>query len=318
MYSKTAPAGGNKSVEVVVGYAMKSPSKPIEIPKSLIGDVDSALERGADKVALSLSAPDAGARPSRGGSSIDGFQVVDPQTKQVVEQGPWLPSFLPTGVSFPVPGLKLYIYDGTVYAAHTDTNGRLLATSFSEIGNLLWIACSCAAGFLCTSAVTSFLSRRYLRNYFALTGIRLPSLEESLRRGEGQNVEFKRVLSYSENKSGGVEEELLKSITAFANSNDGVIFIGVDDAGHVRGTGHDFTQKDRMERKIRQLIRTRILPTPPVQLTYEDFKEFVIAKIAVAKGDVPPYMIGGTIYIRNGSSDVQARPDEVVRLVSQL
>lgn len=318
MYSKAAPAGGNKSFEVVVGYAVKSPSKPIETPESLMGDVDSALEREADKLALGLSAPTAPVWPSRSGSSVDGFQVVDPQTRQVVEQGPWLPSFLPTGVSLPVPGLKLYIYNDIVYAAHTDTNGRLLATSFSEVGNSWWIACWCAAGFFCTSAITNFLSRRFLRNYFALTGIRVPSLKESLRSGEGQNVEFKRGLSDNENRSGSVEEELLKSITAFANSNDGVIFIGVDDAGHVKGLGLDFSHKDRMERKIRQLIRARILPTPPVQLAFEEFSELVVGKVAVAKGDVPPYMIGGTIYIRHGSSDVQARPDEVVRLVSQL
>jgi predicted HTH transcriptional regulator len=56
----------------------------------------------------------------------------------------------------------------------------------------------------------------------------------------------------------------------------------------------------------------------PMQLTFEDFHELVVGKIAVAKVDVPPYMMGGTLYIRHGSSDVQARPDEVVRLVSQL
>ena len=132
-----------------------------------------------------------------------------------------------------------------------------MATSFVQIGNLWWIACWCAAGFVCTSAITNFLSKRFLRNYFALTGVRVPSVEESLRSGEGQNVEFKRGLSDNESRSGGVEEELLKSITAFANTTDGVIFIGVDDAGHVKGLGLDFKQKDRLERKVRQLIRTR-------------------------------------------------------------
>jgi predicted HTH transcriptional regulator len=58
-------------------------------------------------------------------------------------------------------------------------------------------------------------------------------------------------------------------------------------------------------------------PTPPVQITFVDHKGFVIAAIAVGKGEAPPYMINGTIYVRHGSSDVQALPDEVVRLVSE-
>jgi ATP-dependent DNA helicase RecG len=149
-----------------------------------------------------------------------------------------------------------------------------------------------------------------------VTSIRVPNLEESLRGGESQNVEFKRGLSDDETRSGNVEEEVLKSIVAFANTNDGVIYIGVDDAGHVKGMALDFTHKDHMERKVRQLIRTRIRPTPPIQITFEDFRGLVIAKISVGRGDAPPYMIGGTIYIRHGSSDVQAQPEEVVRLVS--
>jgi predicted HTH transcriptional regulator len=75
------------------------------------------------------------------------------------------------------------------------------------------------------------------RNYFALTGMRSTTLEEAKRTGEGQRVEFKRGLSEDETKAGNVENEILKSITAFANTNDGVIFIGVDDAGHLKGAG---------------------------------------------------------------------------------
>ena len=79
-----------------------------------------------------------------------------------------------------------------------------------------------------------------------MTGIRAPSLDESRRCGEGQNVEFKRGLSDDENRTGSVEDELLKSIAAFANTNDGVILIGIDDAGHVKGLGLDFKQRDKL------------------------------------------------------------------------
>jgi predicted HTH transcriptional regulator len=80
---------------------------------------------------------------------------------------------------------------------------------------------------------------------------------------------------------------LLKFIAALANSNDGAIFIGIDDAGRVRGRTLDFTQKDRFERKIRQLVRNRIKPTPLFEVTFEDVRGFAIAKIAVARGEAP-------------------------------
>jgi hypothetical protein len=80
-----------------------------------------------------------------------------------------------------------------------------------EVGELWWILCSCGAGLLFTSFSTRALSHRFLRNYFAVTGIQVPNLEEAQRTGEGQSVEFKRGLSDDENKAGGVEEELLKS-----------------------------------------------------------------------------------------------------------
>jgi hypothetical protein len=317
LYSRAVVVNGNKSREVIVGYAVAAPSKPIETPNSLIGDVDTTLKREADRIAWSASSGRIAARPARSGFSDVGFQVVDPNTNRLVEQGPFLPAFLPKGVPLPSPGLKLFVYEGNLYVAQTDMIGRILTTSFTQIDGLAWIACSCAVGFLCASFIARALSRRFLRNYFAVTGIQAPSIEEAQRRGEGQSVEFKRGLSADENKAGGVEDEVLKSIVAFANTNDGVIFIGIDDAGHVKGLELDFTQKDRLERKIRQLIRNRIKPIPPVQITFEDVRGFVIAKIAVARGEAPAYMVGGTIYVRYGSSDVQAQPEDVVRLVSQ-
>jgi ATP-dependent DNA helicase RecG len=130
-------------------------------------------------------------------------------------------------------------------------------------------------------------------------------------------VEFKRGLSHDDTKTGNIEDELLKSIAAFANTNDGTIFIGIDDAGSVRGLELDFKQKDRLEQKIRELVRNRIKPTPAFEVTFEDVRGFAIAKIAVARGEAPAYMMGGVIYIRYGSSDVQAQPEDLSRLITE-
>ena len=316
LYSRTALVGG-KSREIIVGYGVKQPSKAIETPDSLMGDVDAALRREAEKIAGSLSAPNTSVRLPRNGLTVDGFQVVDSNTKQVVEQGPWLPAFLPDGVALPAPGLKFYVSAGELYVAQANTNGRLLAISFVGIGGVWWMVCSCALGFLATFTITNALSVRFLRNYFAVTGIQVPSLEEAMRNGENQSVEFKRGFSENENKAGNAEDDLLRSVAAFANTNDGVIFLGIDDAGHIKGLGLDFTQRDRLERKVHQLVRTRIKPAPPVQITFEDVRGLIIAKIAVAHGEAPLYMMGGIIYLRRGSSDVQAQPEDVIGIVSE-
>ncbi len=141
-----------------------------------------------------------------------------------------------------------------------------MALSFSSVGGIGWIVGSCAVGFLSATILARFLSRRFLRNYFALTGIRVPRLDAQ-HIGEGQQVEFKRSLSDDVSRSGAVDDELLKSVAAFANTNDGVIFIGVDDAGHIKGLGLDFKQRDKLEQKVSQLIRTRIRPVPPFRVT---------------------------------------------------
>jgi ATP-dependent DNA helicase RecG len=176
----------------------------------------------------------------------------------------------------------------------------------------------CAAAFLGMAFLASTLSRRYLRSYFALSGIQVPTTEEALRAGEGQRVEFKRGLADEVSRSGSVDVELLKSITAFANSNDGAIFVGIDDAGHVRGLDLDFKRKDAWERRVRQLARTRIKPVPPVQVGFEEIRGMTIGRISVARGEAPLYMLDNVAYLRQGSPDVQAQPDEIISLVSQF
>ncbi len=317
MYSRSVQVGDNRNLEVMVGYSVKAPSKAIEIPDSLMPDVDLALRREADKIAQGLSASKVPLRLRGSGFAADGFQVVDSDTQQVVEQGPWLPTFLPDGVRLPAPGLKFYVAAGELYLAQTNTNGRLSATSFVAIAGLWWIVCCSALGFLVAATITNFLSRRFLRNHFAVIGIQVPSLEEARRDGESQTVEFKRGISDKDDKAGSAETELLRSVVAFANTNDGVIFLGVDDAGHIKGLELDYAHRDRLGRKIHELTRARIRPTPPVQIIFEDLRGLVIAKIAVARGDAPLYMMSGTIYIRRGSSDVQAQPEDAVRLVAQ-
>ena len=130
-------------------------------------------------------------------------------------------------------------------------------------------------------------------------------------------VEFKRALSDDEGRNGPTEDEFLKTVAAFANSGDGVIFLGVDDSGKAKGLNLDFNKRDRLERKIRQLVRNRIKPTPPLQITFQQVDDLTVACVTVARGEAPAYLLNGVIYYRYGSSDVQAQPEDLQRLISQ-
>jgi hypothetical protein len=56
-----------------------------------------------------------------------------------------------------------------------------------------------------------------------------------------------------------------------------VIFIGIDDSGHIVGLELDFKQRDRLEQKIRQLARSRIRPIPVVQVGFENARGLEVA-----------------------------------------
>ncbi len=320
LYSRRATWNG-KDVEIMIGYAEKAPWKMLETPPALIPVVDADLKREAEQIANNFA-------PVKGKSlrsakftpklSADGFAVADAITGEVFVFGPQLPMFLPKEKILPREGPQPYIDTGDVYIAQTDTNGRLVATSIVSVGSYGWFAITEVLVFIGAGLIARGLSRRFLRNYFAAMGVRVPDLQEALSRGEGQNVEFKRGLSEEQSKASSVEDELLKSTAAFANTNDGIIFIGVDDGGRIRGLRLDFSQRDRFEQKVRQLIRNRIKPTPPTQVSFEEVRGLIVAKIAVARGEAPIYLLNGTIYVRDGSSDVQAQPDHLKRLVAEF
>jgi len=73
------------------------------------------------------------------------------------------------------------------------------------------------------------------------------SLEVTLKNGESQSVEF---------KEGHPDVPLQRAIAAFANTNSGTIFLGVDDDGKVVGGDYDSLKK-----KDEELLRIRNLTT---------------------------------------------------------
>jgi hypothetical protein len=135
------------------------------------------------------------------------------------------------------------------------------------------------------------------------------TLKYLLESGEGPYIEFKHHFQKG--------REFLESVAAFANTNGGRIFVGVDDNGNVidiKGSCENLINS------IQESIKDGIEPSLTnvnVKSAEIDGKTFVI--IEIAEGDDKPYMLmdGGIIYIRAGATDKRARRIDLERLYQE-
>jgi hypothetical protein len=316
LYSRRA-AVDNKPVEILVGYAEKAPWKLIDTPASRFPEIDEKLIAQANQIADSIRSSGFESSKSTSTLSADGFDVVDAVTGELLNWHPWLPMFLPQSVALPQSGNWPTLIDQQLCLVITAANDRLRVTSVVALGYWWIFLIVPFAGFCSGFVVARWASQRFLRNYLAFADVQLSTISEALHTGEGQAVEFKRGLSDVSGKSGGPERELLESIASFANTNDGVILIGVDDDGNVRGLPPSYRQRDRFDQKIHQMVRSHIKPAPPIQIGFESVQGGNVAKISVARGDEPVYLLNGVIYIRTGSLDMPAQPADIARLFTE-
>jgi len=135
-------------------------------------------------------------------------------------------------------------------------------------------------------------------------------LHMALVEGEGQSIEF--MASFPANA-----RDLAKEIAAFSTSNDGDIYLGVEDDGTVAGLAGLETVKERDEfhRRVSGITRGVIQPAVAVQISLIPSNQRVIARIHVPKGSKPVYYVGHVPYVRHLDQSRPAEPEEVEALV---
>src|ERR1700679_2846508 len=79
------------------------------------------------------------------------------------------------------------------------------------------------------------------------------SIERTLRAGEDSRTEFKRASEDLQAKT------IAKEITAFANSQGGRLFLGVEDDGTVTGVG-DLQKADQLMQRVSAACQTGVQP----------------------------------------------------------
>lgn len=117
---------------------------------------------------------------------------------------------------------------------------------------------------------------------------------------EDQRTEFKR----------NWRDEFLKELCAFANSQGGTLYIGVEDDGTVIGISDAKALLENMPNKV--LSNLGILAN--VELMASDGKEYVSVRV---EGQDNPVSYGGKFFVRTGSTTQELRGRELARFLQK-
>lgn len=125
---------------------------------------------------------------------------------------------------------------------------------------------------------------------------------------ETENIEFKSQFT----------DEIYKEIIAFANTDGGVVYVGIENNGNVIG----LTDVDKEYTRVTNGIRDAIMPdvTMFVRFTVQENK---VVRITVNEGTNKPYYLKGKglkpsgVFVRQGTSSVPASPDQIRQMIKE-
>lgn len=123
---------------------------------------------------------------------------------------------------------------------------------------------------------------------------------------ETENIEFKSQFT----------DNLYKEVIAFANTNGGVIYIGVDNKGNVVG----IDDVDETYTRITNGIRDAIIPDVTMFIKYS-VQDNKVINISVGEGAYKPYYLKSKglkpngVYVRQGTSSVPASPEQIRNMI---
>ena len=133
------------------------------------------------------------------------------------------------------------------------------------------------------------------------------SLKEMIKRGETGTVEFKEEKVKAEN--------IARVAVAFANTEGGTIFLGVDDEGVIAGLSGEY---EDIEERIILAIRDNCVPTPEYEMERRQLDGKNILTVHVKAGANKPYFWKGKIvYVRANKTNRMADKYELDEMYKQ-
>lgn len=128
-------------------------------------------------------------------------------------------------------------------------------------------------------------------------------LKKIISQGESETVEFK--------KSPGESKEIIKTISAFANTKGGRIFVGVSNSGKVLSVEIGKDTIERLTNQITQNTDPKI--NPHITVERIDEKQIIIIKVKESSDHL--VLAFGRPYKRVGKSTIRMSKDEYERLI---
>jgi hypothetical protein len=146
-----------------------------------------------------------------------------------------------------------------------------------------------------------------------------------IRKGESKIVEFKETFGYDINKDSKekyIETASLKTIIGFLNTDGGVLLIGVDDNGKVKGADTEiqkfYKSNDKYLLNFKNRIKDRIgeqyYPLINYKISVVDKKSVLV--VECFESDKPCYLDGSDFYVRTNPATDKLTGPKLVEYVS--
>ena len=149
---------------------------------------------------------------------------------------------------------------------------------------------------------------------------------ELIDSGENTQLEFKSTLRWNLHTGKvdpKIENQCLKTIAAYLNSDDGILLVGVDDDGNAIGLDNDvFSNEDKMLLHWHSLIKSHLGLefAHLIKSTFQDLDGNRVLLIQTLRSDTPVFFRRGNdevFFVRMGNTTHQLKPSEVIAYINQ-
>lgn len=121
------------------------------------------------------------------------------------------------------------------------------------------------------------------------------NIDKVIELGEGQFIEFKE----------SFDKTIQKEIVAFANASGGVIYLGITDAGNIKGA--EFT--NRLKSQIQDIAYNC---DPSIPISINQIQSVLVTE--VKEGSNKPYSCSGGFFMRMGANSQKMTRNEILAL----
>jgi hypothetical protein len=293
----------NKKYYIMLGIAKNVPWRLYSLKEDAINLLKNEMERFKNTIKIQYSNHKRLDFLKNLNIKADAFQIVREDGK-VMNWNWGIPAFLPKEYFKNIENLnfknfKIERIDKNLYLFRVDKNSYLYTISGEKFANFSDLLVMITIFMLAFLLINLFFKKIFIKRLI-LENIPDISIEEALKKGENEIIEFKSKDSLR------FPETLLKSIVSMANTNGGVIFVGVKDNGELDPIHFEnYKELDLIKSKLANFIRNSITPVPVVKI--EDIylnHNKVIFKLKIGEFYDSLYSVNGVFYRRLGASDI--------------